>query len=88
MRLTERLVGVVKRNPAAWLLFGGLLISGYGNYENGHHLTMVCEDIGDMMAEPPLNAPRAALAAWQRREADEVEDICGSHLAEPEPENP
>lgn len=85
--LSEKLKAAFARNPLAWFLGALLLITGYGNYEGHHHLAMVCEDIGDMMREPPLNA-RTMLAAWQRREADEVDDICGTELAEPEPSNP
>ncbi|MGH6677513.1 MAG: hypothetical protein ACREDL_00895 [Bradyrhizobium sp.] len=88
MKLAAHLASSIKGNPLAWVLFVALLISGYGNYETGRHLTAVCENIGDMMAEPPLNAPRSAMAAWQRREADQVDDICGSRLLEPAPENP
>jgi hypothetical protein len=88
MNLFTRLVENIKDNPAVWLLFGALLLSGYGNWANGHHLTTICEDIGDLMAEPPLNPPRAALSAWQRREVDEIDRICGSRLAEPEQKDP
>jgi hypothetical protein len=82
MRIAENARGAFNKNPLAWVIFGLLLVSMYGNYENGHHLTQVCEDIHDMMRERPF-PPREAMAAWQKVEADEIEKICGDREADP-----
>jgi hypothetical protein len=74
MNLLERARESLKEHPGAWILVALLAISVYGNYQNGHRLTLVCENIRDMMAESPMR--RDMLAAWQRNEADEIDNIC------------
>jgi hypothetical protein len=84
MRIADRVREAFTRNPLAWVLFALLLVTGYGNYKSGHHLTQVCEDIRDMMAERPFPS-REAMAAWQKTEFDEINNICSEKEAEPEP---
>jgi hypothetical protein len=82
MKLADWFIGNVWRNPVLWVLLGALLFSIYGNFENRRQLTKVCKYIGDMTAGPAPGAFRPTKeAARKRREADEVEKICGSRLA-------
>jgi hypothetical protein len=41
-----------------------------------------------MTSEPPLNAPYMSLAVWQKNEYDEIQNICGTELADAAPNNP
>jgi hypothetical protein len=88
IKLADRFIGSVKRNPFSWVLFGALLFSLYGNFENRRQLTAVCKYIGDMMTEPAFAASRPVMAAAKRREADEAGAICGSRQGEAAPKRP
>jgi hypothetical protein len=65
MRIAHRVRESFKDNTGAWVLFGLLIVSIYGNYQNGHRLRLICGDIQDMTREPPFPA-RDVMAAWQK----------------------
>ena len=62
------------KNPAAWILFGLLVLAECGNYETGRDLRRVCDLAAPHIATVP---DRYATTVEQK-----IDNICGRH--EPE----